>query len=367
MTCVQSPPGLVSPDAKNLPVRRGLGWDIDTPYRTPPHDYTLHRGTWFPVGGYGHTGWTGQMLWIDPFSHTFVIFLCNRYVDGRTDTRPAVYQLHHRISTLAAEAVKNFDFKNVIGALPDHTSLSASTNPSFTNSLGMKFVVVPGTRISMCIHETRRADYARYVVENPTADPSWKDARLESLSATAGDDHPVVNVSWDDAKSFCQWLSKKEGRTYRLPTDREWSIAVGIGDQETADGATPESLSGKLKDAYPWGGQWPPTRGAGNYADAVCLTQLPKEKIIKDYTDGFAITSPVMSFPSNALGIHDLGGNVWEWCEDFFNASKKDHVLRGASWGSSAPVPLLSSFRGNQPSTRRWRCDGFRCVVEVAP
>lgn len=111
MTSVQSPPDLRSPDAKNLPVQRGLGWDINTPYRTPPHDYTLHRGALFPIGGYGHTGWTGQMLWIDPASRTFVIFLCNRYGGSTEDTRPAVYQMHHRISTLAAEAVKNFDFK----------------------------------------------------------------------------------------------------------------------------------------------------------------------------------------------------------------------------------------------------------------
>ena len=66
MTSVQSPPDLRSRAAKNLPVQRGLGWDIHTPYRTPQHDYTLHRGAVFPVGGYGHTGWTGQMLWIDP-------------------------------------------------------------------------------------------------------------------------------------------------------------------------------------------------------------------------------------------------------------------------------------------------------------
>jgi len=55
-TGVQSPPDLTSPDAKGLPVRRGLGWDIDTPYRTPPHNYTLARGALFPIGGYGHTG-----------------------------------------------------------------------------------------------------------------------------------------------------------------------------------------------------------------------------------------------------------------------------------------------------------------------
>lgn len=93
----------------------------DFPERGQVND-TVARGALFPIGGYGHTGWTGQMLWIDPSSRTFVVFLCNRYVDNVADTRPAVYRLHHRLSTLAAEAVKNFDFKNVPGALPDHPS-----------------------------------------------------------------------------------------------------------------------------------------------------------------------------------------------------------------------------------------------------
>lgn len=122
MTSVQSPPNLRSPDAKNMPVRRALGWDIDTPYRTPPHNYSLARGSLFPIGGYGHAGWTGQMLWIDPFSKTFVIFLCNRYGPDGKDTRAEVYRLHQRISTLAAEAVKGFDFHNVSGALPRNAS-----------------------------------------------------------------------------------------------------------------------------------------------------------------------------------------------------------------------------------------------------
>lgn len=357
-TSVQSPPDLRSPAAKNLPVQRGLGWDIHTPYRTPPHDYSLARGALFPIGSYGHTGWTGQMLWIDPFSKTLVIFLCNRYGPDGKDTRPAVYQLHHRISTLAAEAVKGFDFTKA-------SAPSKATNARpFVNSLGMKFVPVPGTGILMCIHETRRADYATYAALHPEADASWKKVVFNAQPVAMQDDEPVVNVSWDDAQAFCRWLSQKEGRRYRLPTDREWSIAVGIGDREPATGATPESLSKKLKDDYPWGKTWPPIKGAGNYADEDCHRLCPTEKTIASYADGFPVMSPVMSFPPNALGIHDLGGSVWEWCEDFYNETRKDHVLRGASWGSSAPAPLLSSFRGNQPSTRRWRCDGFRCVVE---
>ena len=125
MTRVQSPEGLRSPDAKNLPVKRAFGWDINTPYRTPPHDYSLARGALFPIGSYGHTGWTGQILWIDPFSKTFVIFLCNRYGPDGKETRSAVSRLHHRISTLAAEAVQGFDFNGTalqrLPALPTLT------------------------------------------------------------------------------------------------------------------------------------------------------------------------------------------------------------------------------------------------------
>lgn len=367
MTRRQSPDNLRSSDAKNLRVQRGLGWDIDTPYRIPPHAYSLARGAIFPVGSYGHTGWTGQMLWIDPFSKTFVIFLCNRYGSPGKDTRPAVYQLHHRISTLAAEAVKGFDFKNVPGTSPKQSSSQAAQSPSFTNSLGMKFVPVPGTQILMCIHETRRADYAAYATLHPDADASWKNVTFDGLPVGARADEPAVNVSWDDAQAFCRWLSQKEGRDYRLPTDREWSLAVGIGDREPAAGATPESLSEKLKDVYPWGQTWPPSQNAGNYADEDCHRHCPSEKTLEGYADGFPVTSPVMSFPPNALGIHDLGGSVWEWCEDFMNTTKTQHVLRGGSWGSSFRNALLSSFRGGQPSTRRWRCDGFRCVLVAKP
>ncbi|MCB1244553.1 MAG: SUMF1/EgtB/PvdO family nonheme iron enzyme [Verrucomicrobiae bacterium] len=74
-----------------------------------------------------------------------------------------------------------------------------------------------------------------------------------------------------------------------------------------------------------------------------------------------------MSFPPNELGSYDLGGNVWEWCGDWFNSEKKLHVLRGASWGSSARAPLLSSYRDKQTADRRWRSDGFRCVVVPTP
>ena len=100
MTSVQTLP--------NLPARRGLGWDIDTGYSSP-------RGHKFPLGSFGHTGFTGPSLWIDPYSETFVVFLCNRV--HPTEHGPSVVPLRRTLGTLAAEAVKGFDFENVPDAL----------------------------------------------------------------------------------------------------------------------------------------------------------------------------------------------------------------------------------------------------------
>lgn len=99
MTSVQTPPALAA--------RRGLGWDIDTGYSGP-------RGSIFPLGSYGHTGWTGTSLWIDPFSQTFVIFLSNR---NHPDESGNVGALRRKLGTLAAEAVPDFNFAYVPGAL----------------------------------------------------------------------------------------------------------------------------------------------------------------------------------------------------------------------------------------------------------
>ena len=101
MTSVQTP--------SSLPARRGLGWDIDTGYSSP-------RGHKFPLGSFGHTGFTGPSLWIDPHSKTFVVFLCNRV--HPTERGPSVVPLRRTIGTLAAEAVKGFNFEHVPGALP---------------------------------------------------------------------------------------------------------------------------------------------------------------------------------------------------------------------------------------------------------
>ncbi len=108
MTSVQTPPGLP---------RRGLGWDIDSAYAGP-------RGELFPIGSYGHTGWTGTSLWIDPFSQTFVIFLANRNHPTESGN---VSGLRRQLGTLAAQAVRDFNFSFVPGALAAETAPRVAT------------------------------------------------------------------------------------------------------------------------------------------------------------------------------------------------------------------------------------------------
>ena len=87
-------------DAKGRPARRALGWDVDTVYSSP-------RGSHFPIGSFGHTGFTGTSAWIDPSSRTFVIFLCNRL---HPDGKGSVVPLRRKIGTLAAETLRNHRF-----------------------------------------------------------------------------------------------------------------------------------------------------------------------------------------------------------------------------------------------------------------
>jgi CubicO group peptidase (beta-lactamase class C family) len=92
MTSMQMPPGMT--------MLHGLGWDIDSPYAGP-------RGKWFPIGSYGHTGWTGTSIWIDPLSKTFVIFLSNR---NHPTEAGSVIALRRQLGTLAAEALEDYNF-----------------------------------------------------------------------------------------------------------------------------------------------------------------------------------------------------------------------------------------------------------------
>ena len=263
------------------------------------------------------------------------------------------------------------------GALPDTdggagyaaTLPAASSDKPFINTLGMEFVPVPQTAVLFSRWEARVKDYAAFARAN-TVDHAWKTQRKEQIDVAREPEHPVAGTSWDDANAFCKWLTEKEtaagrlhgGAHYRLPTDEEWSRAVGLASEV---GATPKERTGNNGVDFPWGIGFPPPKAmVGNYADSAFHENFQSSPWIEGYRDGFATTAPVGSFPPNEYGLHDLGGNVWEWCEDFYEPGGSERVMRGGSWVTYGRNSMASAFRLHaEPDSHSGT--GFRCVLAM--
>jgi formylglycine-generating enzyme required for sulfatase activity len=191
--------------------------------------------------------------------------------------------------------------------------------------------------------------------------------------------HPVVNVRWEDAAGYCNWLNGAaqlpaayaSGTTgalaaalpwqhgFRLPTEAEWAWAARHAGVETAS-------------RFPWGDAMPPAPASGNFADRSVSGELADA--LRDYNDGFVATAPVGRFRPSAAGFFDLAGNVAEWVHDYYEiraakapepdptgpAAGKHHVIRGSSWIQASVSALRWTYRdyGTEP-----RPDvGFRCA-----
>lgn len=181
----------------------------------------------------------------------------------------------------------------------------------------------------------------------------------------AGDDNPVVNVSWQDAAAYCNWLSDQDGlqaayvgefgsltpvttptNGYRLPTEAQW---VWVARYEGRD-STPRR--------YGWGADMPPPEATANIGDDSADDLL--SNVLNGYRDGFPATAPVGSFEPNALGVYDIDGNVAEWVQDFYAVnpasdgpqidpkgadSGTDYVIRGPGWRDANSGRLRLAYR----------------------
>ena len=193
---------------------------------------------------------------------------------------------------------------------PEGTSaVETATDPDMkklVDRLTSKLIALPGTKAAMSKTEFTVGDWKLFLKIRRL--PEWTQPNtVNGVSFTQGDDHPVVEVSWQAAADFCKWLSIQTKSEWRLPTNAEWDIAAG-------------------DTAFPWGNHFPPRAKDGNFACLEDGTRDPNGAGV----DGFKGTAPVCSFPPNKLGFYDLGGNVAEWSWD--GAKGGDFVLRGQCW-----------------------------------
>jgi formylglycine-generating enzyme required for sulfatase activity len=239
--------------------------------------------------------------------------------------------------------------------LPRHDPDPAS-HETFTNSIGMELVYIkPGSFMmgSPTGEANRGGDERQHRVTltagfhmgvTEVTQAEWGAVMGTNPSYFKGDDRPVEQVSWHDAVAFCEELSRREGRRYRLPTEAEWEYACRAGSTTAFSFGNSESDLGQ----YGWYGS--------NSGDQ---------------------THPVAQKKPSAWGLHDMHGNVWEWCRDWHSdytssattdpngaQTGMDRVLRGGSWGSGAQFCRSANRDGGSPGYRNYGF-GIRVCVDT--
>jgi len=183
-------------------------------------------------------------------------------------------------------------------------------------------------------YEVTNAQYQEFMAATGHPAPPYWDNELYNQP-----EQPVMCVTWEDARTYAEWVGK------RLPTEAEW--------EKSARG-----MDGRI---WPWGNEWDAAKLNGNDVGTV---------------DGYVYSSPVGSFPQGVspYGVHDMAGNVWEWCEDWYDenyysyspkinpkgpASGDNHVLRGGDWSMNLDFTRCASRFGLSPGSI---LTGFRCA-----
>ena len=217
----------------------------------------------------------------------------------------------------------------------------------------------------------RRVDMKRafYLATSETTNAQFRQFTADHDSGQAGGNslnrefQPAVRLSWQQAASFCNWLSRKEGLApfylenqgiivgfkpdslgYRLPSEAEWAYASRV--------------DGSAIRRFAWGEAWPPEDNTSNLADSAAA--IVTGRVITGYSDGHIVSAPVASFAANHRELHDMGGNVAEGVNDVYRVpvpgeataidplgdeQGDNYTIRGASWSMSRLRELRLTYR----------------------
>jgi formylglycine-generating enzyme required for sulfatase activity len=251
---------------------------------------------------------------------------------------------------------------------PTNINVNINAQSSFTEDLGngvkLEMIAIPGGTFWMGspANEAERGDNESpqhqvtvpsfFMGKYPLTQAQYQAIMGKNPAYFKGNNRPVENVSWDDAVRFCQKLSQRTGKNYRLPSEAEWEYACRAGTK------TPFSFGDNI------------TTDLVNYDGTYPYKSAPKGKYREQTTD-------VGTFPPNAFGLYDMHGNVWEWCEDDWHENYIDaptdgsawnsqsgsntKLLRGGSWNSLARR-CRSAFRYGDSRDFRGNYYGFRVV-----
>ena len=232
----------------------------------------------------------------------------------------------------------------------------------------------------LATHETTNAQFRKFAKGHDSG--KYVETTLNE------DEQPVANLSWHDAAAYCNWLSDQEGLPpfyniefgkvvstnpsaigYRLPSEAEWSWAARTFDV-APNGDQPDQLR------FPWGQNLPPPERHGNYADRAASSLVGR--VIFGYNDNYAASSPIGTYKANHRSLYDMGGNVAEWMNDYYEIPKAEtvsdpkgprsgeyHVIKGSSWMHGTISELRYSFRDYGIDGRQ--DVGFRIARYVEP
>lgn len=254
---------------------------------------------------------------------------------------------------------------------------SPEAEPGRSPNEGPRAAVTHARPFALARHEVTRAQFSAFVAATDyrphgpcmvlsggdwqeQAKNGWRDPGFAQ-----SDRHPVACVNWDDAAAYADWLARRTGRPYRLPTAAEWEYASRAGGSA----------------ARPWGARPEGACAHANVYDATGESELRIEGPVHGCRDGFVFTAPVGSFRANAFGLHDMIGNVFEWVADCATGSYRgapvdgsavemtgcdERDVRGGCW-YSGPSFARAAFRFGFPRSFRGSGVGFRVALDLVP